>query len=447
MRLHRSRPADARTPPRTGARASPNSRQPDGSSTLDVDDLAILARSAWLLSRVRECLQLSEEVFRRYLDDRREIDAAAVALTLSLQWLTRGEVSVGSGWLNRARRLLAPLPDDTQHAYLAYMDGMLVLMENAPPPTECIHRLEELAQRLGDSAVDSLWMAVSGVSELRHGDRARGFAQLDEAMLPVLAGEVPVEWAGDIYCTVIHVCHELADFRRMADWTSATERWCEQFASEAIYSGICRVHRLELRGAHGDWAGAEASLATESEALRDGNSWIAGDGFYQLGEIRRLRGDVAGARDAFAAARAIGVDPQPGEALMALQAGSAEEAWASLTSALEGRDRVARVRLLRAGVEMAIAADRRTDAEALGRELREAADDFESPGFAAWADHAAGMLAVAGGDGEHRHRRAPIGDRGLPAEPPALRHSPGTGLAGEGPTADRRSGAGRSRPR
>ncbi len=367
---------------------------------LAVDDLALLSRSAWLLSRVEDCLQLSEQLFRRYLDAGRTEDAAMTALVLSLQWLTSGEWTVGSGWLNRGRRLLAELPDTPAHAYLAYLDGMLVVVDGGPAPTAAIERLEDLAKRFGEPALESLWLAVSGVTGLRHGDMSRGFAQLDEAMLPVLAGDVPVEWAGDIYCTVIHVCHELADFRRMAEWTSATERWCAQFASDAIYTGICRVRRLELKGIHGDWAGVEARLASESEALLGRDTWVAGEGFYQLGEIRRLRGDHHGARAAFEAARVSGTDPQPGEALLAFHEGRPDEAWASLSSSLEGRDRVARVRLLRAGVEIALANGRVPDAASLTRELRDAATDYASRGFASWADHAEGMLAVAEGDGE-----------------------------------------------
>ena len=83
MRSHRSRPADARTPPPTGTRPSPSSRARESRCTLAVDDLAHLARSAWLLSRVPECLQLSEEAFRRYLvEDRvdRRGDECARAL-------------------------------------------------------------------------------------------------------------------------------------------------------------------------------------------------------------------------------------------------------------------------------------------------------------------------------------------------------------------------------
>lgn len=366
-------------------------------ATLDVDDLALLARSAWFLAQVRESIELSEEVFRRYRDDDRLAAAAETALLLSLLWFARGSMSVMSGWMSRARTLLATLPDGPGHGYLAYLDGMYeVLVEGRPAPTSLV-RLQELARTLRDPALDALGLTIAGVTDLRHGEVARGFARLDEAMLPVIAGQVPAEWGGDIYCTVIHVCHELADFQRMADWTSATERWCTQFASEAIYPGICRVHRLELRGAHGEWDDAEAQLATESRALLDGNAWVAGEGFYQLGEILRRRGDHRGALEAYAATRAAGIDPQPGEALLAFTEGRASEAWGMLTASLQGRDRVARVRLLRAGVEVALATGRMPDAAALAGELREAAADYRSRGFLAWSAHADGMLALGQG--------------------------------------------------
>ena len=53
-------------------------------------------------------------------------------------------------------------------------------------------------------------------------------------MLPVVAGRLPPEWAGEIYCTVIHACHELGDLHRMRAWTDATERWGEQFVGDVV---------------------------------------------------------------------------------------------------------------------------------------------------------------------------------------------------------------------
>ena len=360
---------------------------------LGVDDLALLARCAWLLSRIPEALELSEELFAGYRDEDRAADAASTALLLALLWITRGEASVGSGWLNRARRLLSELPDSAQHGYLAYIDAMVALQFGGAAE-EPLRRLSEIAERFNDPALDALELAASGLADVRRGATDRGFARLDEAMLPVIAGRVPVEWAGDIYCTVIHVCHQLGDFARMTDWTSATERWCRQFASEAVYRGICRVHRLELRGAHGDWSDVEAELVTESQALLPSSAWVAGEGFYQLGEIRRVRGDDSGAREAYAAARDAGIDPQPGEALLMLKDGRIEDAWTALSASTQARERVARVRLLRAGVEIGIAAGRITEAEELAAQLRQAAKEYRSPGFAAWAAHAEGMLAL-----------------------------------------------------
>jgi DNA-binding NarL/FixJ family response regulator len=118
-------------------------------------------------------------------------------------------------------------------------------------------------------------------------------------------------------------------------------------------------------------------------------------GFYQLGEIRRRRGDAVGARESYASARRVVIDPQPGEGLLLLREGRAEDAWAAVSGALHGRDRVGRVRLLRAGVEIAISTGRLAEAAELTRELRSAADDYATPGFQAWADHAVGMLALA----------------------------------------------------
>ena len=368
-------------------------------TSLDAEDISTLARAAWWLGRVPESLAFAEEAFRAFLDADRSVDAAMTALQLGLLWVTRGDLTIGNAWVHRARRLLADQPDGPAHAYLAYLDASFAMMfEGGSEWDEHVDRLADLAVRFADPAVEALALAVQGLATLRRGDCAQGFALLDEAMLPVLAGRLPVEWAGDIYCTVIHVSHELADFRRMEGWTRATERWCAQFGSEAIYTGICRVHRIELRSARGEWTDAEESIARECADLAGGNPWVAGEGFYQLGELRRRRGDRAGAREAFAHARSSGIDPQPGEALLLLDEGDATGARTLLTLSLAERDALARVRLLRATVDVALASGDREGAESAAAELRRAADRFGSPGFATWSAHADGMLALADGD-------------------------------------------------
>ena len=84
---------------------------------------------------------------------------------------------------------------------------------------------------------------------------------------------------------------------------------------------------------------------------------MAGEAYYQLGEIRRFRGDSSGAEKAYARAWELGTEPQPGKSLLQHAAGKNEAAWAGLCAALAGRDRLACARLLVSGVEIAWLSD------------------------------------------------------------------------------------------
>src|SRR3954465_9680286 len=58
------------------------------------------------------------------------------------------------------------------------------------------------------------------------------------------------------------------------------------------------------------------------------------EGHYEIGEIRRLRGDLTGAEEAFRRAHELGRDPQPGLALVRLAQGQPDTAAASIRTAL-----------------------------------------------------------------------------------------------------------------
>ena len=142
----------------------------------------------------------------------------------------------------------------------------------------------------------------------------------------------------------------------------------------------------------------EDKLSAASCDLEEVNTFAAAEGYYQLGEIRRLRGDLEGALAAFSRAREMGTDPQPGEALVRLQQGDSDAAWTALQMALGWQDRIGRIRLLRTAVEVALARDCLEEAETLCRELESGATEFGTPGFRAWAAHARGALLVASGE-------------------------------------------------
>jgi DNA-binding NarL/FixJ family response regulator len=157
------------------------------------------------------------------------------------------------------------------------------------------------------------------------------------------------------------------------------------------------VHRLQVLSATDDYGMLEDRLVTACRTLEDVNSWAAGEGYYQLGEVRRLRGDTDGAFAAFGKARALGIDPQPGEALLRCRQGDSQGAWTELRVALAGEGRLGRMRLLRGAVEIALARDRLEEAEQHCCELEAGAAAFGTPGFRAWAAHARGAVLVERG--------------------------------------------------
>ncbi|MDQ2637927.1 MAG: response regulator transcription factor [Actinomycetota bacterium] len=364
-------------------------------TSLSIDDLDAMAVAAWRLGHGKESVRVAERVFARLT--RSDPAAAAMkAVELALAWLFRGDLNVGRGWMNRARRLLEGTQISATHGYLAYLDFVVAVMTRdlAAVPLR-VATLRELCARLDDTPpLAALSNVAQGLAAIYDGRMDEAYSLIDEAMLPVLADQVPLDWAGDIYCIVLHHCHRLADLPRMRSWTQSMERWCRDFAASITYGGVCDVHRLQLLAGTDDYTALDARLDQTSRALEEVNSWAAGEGYYQLGEVRRLRRDVDGALAAFARARELGVEPQPGEALLHCHLGDGEIAWTNLRVALAGEDRLGRMRLLFGAVEVALSRDDIDEAERHCQELESGAAAFGTPGFRAWAAHARGAVLV-----------------------------------------------------
>ncbi|MGE2833579.1 LuxR C-terminal-related transcriptional regulator [Mycobacterium sp. SMC-4] len=363
---------------------------------LRTDDLDAFAFAAWRLGHIKESTRAAERVYA----DLTRTDSTAAAMKandLALAWLVRGDVNIAQGWMNRSRRLLAGAEDSIADGYLVYLDAVVAAVtQDFDALRRHVLRLRELADRLDSPAVTALGLIAAGIDAILHARTAEGYALIDEAMLPLMADQVPIEWAGDLYCIVLHHCYKLADLPRLRSWTQSMEQWCG-LSGSVPYGGVCDVHRLQVQIGTDDYRVLESRLASASRALQDVNGWAAAEGFYQLGEVRRLMGDFDGAADAFARARTLGMDPQPGEALLACRRGDVAAAWTAIRVALADGDRLARVQLLRAAVQIALIRDALTEAETYCGELESDATAFGTPGFRAWAAHARGALLVRRG--------------------------------------------------
>jgi DNA-binding NarL/FixJ family response regulator len=366
---------------------------------LGTDDLSSFGLAAWRLGHGRHSMQLSEQAFNR-LNAANDVPGAAMkAVEVALQWFNGGDLTITRVWLSRARRLHDKQPDDRILAYLLYVDSLVAIDEaRNDVAAELAEQLQEVTQRLNDPGFNALCSTASGVTMLPFARTSEAFAQLDEAMMPVLADQVPVDWAGDIYCAVIHECHRLADLSRMKSWFEAMEVWRKgPQISASWYGTTCEVHKMDLHSATQDYTAVEQRLLDALAKMGDFPGTV-GKGYYELGEIRRRKGDIDGARQAFAKARDHNKDPQPGEALLRCHLGEDAAAATDLRLRMDAeQDEINRIRLLPAAVDIALVRNRIDEADHYCTELEQGAEKYDSPGFRAWARHARGAVLVKQG--------------------------------------------------
>jgi ATP/maltotriose-dependent transcriptional regulator MalT len=366
---------------------------------LETNDLSDFGLAAWRLGHGRHSMQLSEQAFNRLNAANDTHGAAMKAVEVALQWFNGGDLTITRVWINRARRLHDQQPDDRILAYLLYVDSLVAIEQGRNDVAKDLaEQLQEVTDRLNDPGFTALCFTASGVTMLPFARTSEAFAQLDEAMMPVLADQVPVDWAGDIYCAVIHECHRLADLNRMKTWFEAMEVWRKgPKVTASWYGTTCEVHKMDLHSATKTFGEVEQRLLDAIAAMGDFPG-TAGKGLYELGEIRRRKGDLDGARQAFAQAREHNIDPQPGEALLRSQLGEADAAATDLRMRMDAEnDDINRTRLLPAAVEIALARNKIDDADRYCTELEDGAEKFDSPGFRAWARHARGAVLVKQG--------------------------------------------------
>jgi ATP/maltotriose-dependent transcriptional regulator MalT len=366
---------------------------------LGAEDLDALGDAAWWMGLVDESMAAYEEAYRLYLHGERPRQAAMTAMGVAVSLYLRGDGVLGSGWMSRARRILREQPEGAEHGYLLQfeLDGALAgSVADLDEAIEMSRRVQEIGRRHGDEALIAAGVLAEGRALLKLGRVDDGLALLDEAMLAALSDELPPDWTGNIYCNLIAACHELGDLRRAGEWTEALDRWCGTLPAAVLFAGICRVHRAQLLHLRGAWDDAEEEAARVCEELRDIGAATVAEGHYEIGEIRRLRGDLDGADQAYARAHELGRDPQPGLALLRLAQGRTGAAATSIRAALAGAEhRLVRARLLPAQVEIALAEGDVVTARAAADELEAIAAAFGSSGLEALSLQARGALLLA----------------------------------------------------
>ncbi|MET0609428.1 MAG: tetratricopeptide repeat protein [Gaiellaceae bacterium] len=382
----------------------------DGSG-LTPDDQEQFADAAWWTGKIDEAIGLRERSYAGFSAAGDRLGAARLALTLSWDHLNRGAFAVSRGWFANAERLLEGQPEAREHGFLALSRGITTLfaegnIDDALPELERAH---EIAARAGDRDTQVLALVGKGRAFVQRGDVEQGLAILDEASTSAVSGELRPYATGLVYCATITSCQHVGDYRRAAEWTEAASRWCEQEDMNG-FPGACRIHRAEIMRLRGDWPEAEKTALAACEEVHDFDRLVTAGGYYEIGEIRRRRGDFAAAEEAFRTANELGRSPQPGLALLQLAQGKVDSAVAGVTRRLAEMDEpLERVRMLPALAEIALAAGDLDTARSAAAELQQIVDSYKigdrrAPAFDATVNLTLGQIELAGQDWDDASR-------------------------------------------
>ncbi len=374
----------------------------DAASPLPPEDLDRLATAAYLAGQDEAYLETLERAHRAYLADGVNDRAVRSAFWLGLRLVFRGEIGQATGWFGRAERLLRAAGEAcAEQGYL-----LLPLAErqlgskDAAAACATAERAAGMGDRFGDADLSACARHVQGRALLLLGQVESGLALLDEAMVSVTADELSPIMTGLVYCSVVDACQQVCALDRAREWTAALSGWCAAQPQLLTFTGACRAHRAEVLQVGGAWREAleEARHACDLPPAGPGQK-AAAAAWYQRGEVHRLRGDYAAAGEAYREASSRGCEPQPGLALLRLAQGRTRAAAAAVRRALGSTDdRLQRVRMLPAAVEILCAADALDEARSRCLELEETAAFFTSLALDAFAAHARGQVALADGD-------------------------------------------------
>jgi DNA-binding CsgD family transcriptional regulator len=372
-------------------------------TALRAGDLEDLATVAELLGRHDHAVRALQRAFLRRQESGEPALAVKTAFRLAMTTATHGEPAMSAGWTSRAEGLLADVDEDAPaRGWVAFLRMFRALNAGAYDEAAALaSETAETGRRHRNPDLAALGLCSQGRLALYTGRVADGLAMLDEAMVRVVAGEASPVIAGHVYCTAIEGCQEIGDYGRMAEWTSALERWCAAQPGLLAFTGQCAVHRGQLMRLRGEWSAAldELELATRRYE-QVGSSEAVGLAAGEAGDVHRLRGDWEQADAAYQVAADHGYDPQPGLALLWLARGRTDAAHAAIDRLLaEGGGPVRRCRVLPAAVEVLTATGDLDRARAAAAELDTLASAFGCESLEGTAAQACGVVEVAAGDG------------------------------------------------
>jgi len=392
-------------------------------SELSATELDRLADAFFWLDEPWTSSDVRREAYRRHVAGGDHDLAAVAAWRLFYEYHLVGEAAVASGWIERCAQHVETAGSGPAAGWIEIARTDLALAGGDVDAALGHARLaRDLARRAGEPDLLAMATQALGRAEIACRRYDDGVRLLDETMVSVINEELDPHFTGWVFCNVISACMGLADLRRAAEWSDAALRWCGSLREGRLYPGLCGLYVVELALLRGDWDRADAGAREACEHLHAYDPRYAGEAFYLIGEVARLRGQHDAAVAAYDRANDLGHPGQPGRALLASALGRRDEALAGLRSALpDVAATFPRAQALAALVELAVAEGSVDEAVRAQGELEAVAAGSPGEVLSRLAEGTAGLLLAASGEPETglarlRRAAADLRSLGLPYE-------------------------------
>jgi len=372
-------------------------------SPLEAEDLELLALVAYLTGRDEEYLRTLERAYNAHVNAAQCARAARCAFWLGFRLLMRGEMGRAGGWFARAQRLLErEARECAERGYLLLPTvGQGLVLSDYEAAYAAAAEAAAIGERCGDLDLIACARMEQGRIRLQQAQVQAGLAHLDETMVAVISGDLSPLVTGLMYCSVIAACQQVYAFDRTREWTVALTQWCEGQPDMVAFAGACQVHRAEIMQLLGTWPEAIEAAQNACARSQGVDRRAAAAALYQQAEVHRLKGKFVAAEEAYRGASQLGLEPQPGLALLRLvQERTDAAATAIRRVAGTTTDRLKRMSLLPAYIEIMLAAGDVPDARNACRELEEIARSLDTGVPGAIAAEACGAVDLAEGNAQ-----------------------------------------------
>ena len=263
--------------------------------------------------------------------------AASDAVTLSGLHFERGQAAIAKGWLARAEDWASEIEDPATTGLILWMKSKVAAFDGEPEQALSIADAAYATVRHKEAVhIEALTLMYRGFYRLCLGDTRGGIADQDHAAtLALSSNDLDPVTGGILYCNILWASRMFGDWARADQWTLGYEKFCSESGMEL--TGSCQLHRSEVLGVRGSLSEALSRIQDSLVRLSCDAPWSIGDANRVLGDILSAIGDDEAALEAYDRAYSFGWDPEPGRAMLLLERGEAEAAYASLERSLIGK--------------------------------------------------------------------------------------------------------------